>query len=296
MDDPYRENLDVLRRLSIELPNGGQTPLSSVANIYESGGPNTINRENVRRRIVLQANVKDRGVVDVVQDIQARLQPIQESLPSGYFIEYGGQFESEQAASRLIAGLFVVSLVGVFLVLFTMFRSVNLSLQVMAALPMAFIGAVAALVITGQTLTIAARVGFIALVGIASRNGILLLNHYLHLVQYEGEGWTKSMIVRGGLERLAPVLMTALTAGIALIPLTLAAGEPGKEILYPVATVIVGGLISSTLLDFFVHPALFWLFGRKEGERVVNESREAIALEESTGTERAVAIEQQKPD
>jgi HME family heavy-metal exporter len=121
-------------------------------------------------------------------------------------------------------------------------------------------------------------VGFIALVGVASRNGILLLNHYLHLVKYEGEGWTKEMILRGGLERLAPVLMTALTAGIALVPLTLSAGEPGKEILYPVATVIVGGLISSTLLDFFVHPALFWTFGRGSARRVVESKELRIPL------------------
>ena len=165
-------------------------------------------------------------------------------------------------------------MVGVFLVLFTLFRSVNLAFQVMAALPMAFIGSVAALVITGQTLTIAAMVGFISLAGIASRNGILLLQHYLHLVEHEGEEFTPSMIVRAGLERLAPVLMTALTSGIGLVPLVLSAGEAGKEILYPVATVILGGLISSTALDFFVHPALFWLFGMKSAARVVGESAE----------------------
>jgi HME family heavy-metal exporter len=181
--------------------------------------------------------------------------------------------------------LFVASLIGIFLVLFTMFRSVNLSLQVMAALPMAFIGAVAALVVTQQTLTVAAMVGFIALVGVASRNGILLLNHYLHLVKYEGEGWTHEMIVRGGLERLAPVLMTALTAGIALAPLTLSAGEPGKEILYPVATVIVGGLISSTLLDFFVHPALFWTLGLKSARRVVEADEQQVSLVSHEGDE-----------
>jgi HME family heavy-metal exporter len=141
---------------------------------------------------------------------------------------------------------------------------------------MAFIGGVAALVLTGQTLTIAALVGFISLGGIASRNGILLLNHYLHLVQYEGEGWTRSMIVRAGLERLSPVLMTALTSGIGLVPLVLSAGEPGKEILYPVATVILGGLISSTLLDFFVHPALFWLFGLRAAERSVKAALEEV--------------------
>jgi len=283
LNEDYRENLEALRRLTIEPSDGGKLPLEAVARIYESGGPNTINRENVRRRIVLQCNVSERGVVDVVQDIQDSVADVVASLPAGYFVEYSGQFESQQSASRIIAALFVVSMFGVFLVLFTMFRSVNLSLQVMAALPMAFIGAVIALVVTGQTLTIAAMVGFISLAGIASRNGILLLNHYLHLVKYEGESWTKEMIVRAGLERLAPVLMTALTSGIGLVPLVLAAGEPGKEILYPVATVILGGLISSTLLDFFVHPALFWLFGLKEAQRVVNESHTDIALVEETG-------------
>lgn len=280
-DDQSRENLEALKRLAIELPEGGSVPLDEVADIYESGGPNTINRENVRRRIVLQCNVSERGVVDVVNEIQSKLRPTAESLPPGYFLEYGGQFQSQQEASRILGSLFIVAMLGVFLTLFTMFRSVNLSLQVMAALPMAFIGSVAALVLTGQTLTIAAMVGFISLTGIASRNGILLLNHYLHLVKYEGESWTHSMIIRAGLERLAPVLMTALTAGIGLVPLVLAAGEPGKEILYPVATVILGGVISSTLLDFFVHPALFWLFGLQEAQRVVSESHDEIPLVEA---------------
>ncbi len=279
-DNNYRENLESLRRLSIDLPEGGKVPLESIAEIYESGGPNTINRENVRRRIVLQSNVSGRGVVDVVNDIQKKLAPIASTLPPGYFVEYGGQFQSQKEASRILGALFLVSMVGVFLTLFTMFRSVNLSLQVMAALPMAFIGSVAALVLTGQTLTIASMVGFISLAGIASRNGILLLNHYLHLVKYEGETWTHSMIIRAGLERLAPVLMTALTAGIGLVPLVLSAGEPGKEILYPVATVILGGVISSTLLDFFVHPALFWLFGLKAAQRVVSEAHSEVALVE----------------
>jgi len=280
LDEDYREDLDALKRMVIELPSGGTVKLEDVARIYNSSGPNTINREQVRRRITIQCNVSGRGLVDVVNDIRARLDPLDSKLPTGYFLEYGGQFQSQQSATRTIAVLFVAALVGIFLVLFKMFRSVNLALQVMAALPMAFIGAVAALVLTQQTLTVAAMVGFIALVGVASRNGILLLNHYLHLVKYEGEGWTKEMIVRGGLERLAPVLMTALTAGIALVPLTLSAGEPGKEILYPVATVIVGGLISSTLLDFFVHPALFWTFGLGSARRVVESKELRIPLED----------------
>jgi HME family heavy-metal exporter len=148
----------------------------------------------------------------------------------------------------------------------------------MVALPMAFIGSVAALVYTQQTLTVAAMVGFISLGGIASRNGILLLNHYLHLVKYEGETWSKDMITRAGQERLAPVLMTALTSGIGLLPLAMAAGEPGKEVLYPVATVIIGGLITSTLLEFIVRPALFWTFGRKAGARLIDEERTEVPL------------------
>jgi CzcA family heavy metal efflux pump len=281
LDERYRESLEALSRMSLDLPEGGTTPLSSVATIYQAGGPNTINREQVRRRIVLQCNTAGRGLVDVVRDIQSRLKPVQESLPTGYFIEYGGQFQSQQTASRMIAVLFCLSLAGMFLVLFTMFRSVNFSLQVMAALPMAFIGAVAAIIVTGQTLTIASMVGFISLCGIATRNGILLLDHYLHLVKYEGETWSREMMIRAGQERLAPVLMTALTAGIGLVPLAMAAGQPGKEILYPVATVIIGGLISSTLLEFFVRPALFWTIGRKAGQRIVEDHHAELELKEA---------------
>jgi len=269
LDDPYRVDIDALRRLSINLKGGGRVPLETVADIVEGSGPNTINRENVRRRIILQCNTAGRDLNGVVLDIQARLAPIQAELPSGYFLEYGGQFESQRQATRMIGFLSLVSLLGMFLALYTLFRSTNLALQVLAALPMAAIGSVAALVITGQSLTVASMVGFISLSGIASRNGILLIAHYLHLVRHEGEGFTPEMVERAGRERVAPMLMTALTAGIALVPLVLAAGEPGKEILYPVATVILGGLISSTLLDFFVHPALFWCFGRAQAEKAM---------------------------
>ncbi len=280
LDEPYREDLERLRRLTIELPSGGTTKLASVARIYKSAGPNTINREQVQRRIVLQCNVAGRGLVDVVQDIRQKLLPIEQELPAGYHVEYGGQFESQQSASRTIAVLFVFTVIGMYLVLYTLFRSGNLALQVMIALPMALIGSVAALYVTGQTLTIAAMVGFISLCGIASRNGILLINHYLHLVQYEGEQFTQAMIVRAGQERLAPVLMTALTSGIGLLPLALAAGEPGKEILYPVATVIIGGLMSSTLLEFLVRPALFWLLGTKSAARALERQVENHELHE----------------
>jgi CzcA family heavy metal efflux pump len=267
LDDEFRQDPAKLRRLSLNLPSGGRIPLDQIADIERGSGPNTINRENVRRRIIVQCNTSGRDLNSVVMDIQARLAPIQRSLPTGYFLEYGGQFESARHATRVIGLLSLISLAAMFLALYTLFHSTNLSLQVLAALPMAAIGAVAALVITKQSLTVASMVGFISLSGIASRNGILLIAHYLHLVKHEGEKFTPAMIERAGKERLAPMLMTALTAGIALIPLVLAAGEPGKEILYPVATVILGGLISSTFLDFFVHPALFWCFGRKQAEQ-----------------------------
>jgi len=269
LDDPYRGDVDAMRRLSINLKGGGRVPLETVADIVAGSGPNTINRENVRRRIILQCNTAGRDLNGVVLDIQARLAPIQAELPPGYFLEYGGQFESQRQATRMIGLLGLVSLLGMFLALYTLFRSTNLALQVLASLPMAAIGSVAAIVITGQSLTVASMVGFISLSGIASRNGILLIAHYLHLVRHEGEGFTPEMVERAGRERVAPMLMTALTAGIALVPLVLAAGEPGKEILYPVATVILGGLISSTLLDFFVHPALFWCFGRAQAEKAM---------------------------
>ena len=282
LDEPFREDLETLGRLQINLPNGSIVKLEDVATIRRGSGPNQIKREKVRRRIVIQCNVSGRGLVDVVRDIKRKIKPIEDNLPTGYQLEYSGQFESQQSASRVIVILFAVSLVGMILVLYTMFKSINLALQVMVALPMAFIGSVAALKLTDQTLTIAAMVGFISLCGIATRNGILLINHYLHLVKYEGESWNSSMIVRAGQERLAPVLMTCLTTGIGLVPLAMSAGETGKEILYPVATVIIGGLITSTILEFFVRPALFWLFGMKHAKAVVEDESAQIELVDET--------------
>jgi HME family heavy-metal exporter len=267
LDDPYRNDPDQLRRLNVNLPGGGRVPLTSVADVVLDTGPNLISRERVRRRIIVQSNVQGRDLVSVANDIRAKLKPIESTLPVGYFMEFSGKYETYVPAVRRLVFLSLAALAGVFLVLYTLFRSVNLSLQVMASLPMAAVGAVAALVLTQQSLTVSAMVGFITLVGIASRNGILLIGHYLHLVRHEGEQFTQGMIIRAGLERLSPMLMTALTSGIGLAPLVWAADQPGREILYPVATVIVGGLVSSTLLDFLVHPALFWLYGRGDAER-----------------------------
>jgi HME family heavy-metal exporter len=208
-------------------------------------------------------------VADIKQRIRERV-----TLPEGYFIEYGGQFESQHRATLLISILALVSFVGMYVVLYLLYPSARIVLQVLNALPAAFIGGVMALWLTGQTMSVASMVGFISLGGIAARNGILLVSHYVHLMKHEREGFTKEMVLRGSLERLAPVLMTALTAGIALIPLVVAGHQPGREILYPVATVILGGLVTSTLCEFLIHPGLFWKFSGKDAEHLARATEE----------------------
>jgi Cu/Ag efflux pump CusA len=274
MDDEYRTDVRAIERMVIDLPGGGRVPLLAVARIYDGAGPNTISHERTKRRITIRGNTTDRDLGSVVADIQAAVKQ-KVKLPEGYFIEYGGQFEAQQEATRLISLLSLVSLAGVFLVLFTQFPSTRIVLQIMLALPTAFVGGAVALWLTNQTLTVAGMVGFISLGGIAARNGILLVAHYLHLMKEEGEAFTEAMILRGSLERLAPVLMTALTAGIGLVPLVLGGQQPGKEILYPVATVILGGLITSTICEYVVHPGLFWRFSGSAAKRLATSSNAA---------------------
>jgi CzcA family heavy metal efflux pump len=264
-DNDYRTDFSKLHRLSLELPHGGRIPLSAVAKVYEAGGPNTISHERVKRRIAIRGNATDRDLGGVVADIKQAVRA-KVKLPQGYFVEYGGQFEAQQEATQLIGMLSIVSFFGVFLVLYTLFPSARIVLQVMFALPIAYVGGILALWVTGQTLTVASLVGFISLGGIAARNGILLVSHYLHLMREEGEHFSHAMVLRGSLERLAPVLMTALTAGIGLVPLVLGGQQPGKEILYPVATVILGGLITSTACEYIVHPGLFFQLSGKDAQ------------------------------
>ncbi len=264
LEENYRTDYPNLGRLRIDLPDDrGQIELRELADIGEGSGPNAVNRENARRRIVIRCNTQDRDLASAVGEIQKRIES-QIALPEGYFVEYGGQFESQQNATRTISVLAGISVVGMFVVLMILFPSVRVVLQILNALPTAFIGGVLALVITQQSLTVASLVGFISLGGIAVRNGILLVTHYFHLMKEEGEDFTQDMVMRGSLERLAPVLMTALTAGIGLVPLVLGGQEPGREILYPVATVILGGLVTSTFCEFLIHPGLFWKFSGKD--------------------------------
>ncbi|QDU26678.1 Cobalt-zinc-cadmium resistance protein CzcA [Anatilimnocola aggregata] len=271
LEQAYRTDYANLGRLRIDLPdNRGQVELASLAEIGEGVGPNAINRENARRRIVIRCNTENRDLASAVVEIQQRVKDRVE-MPEGYFVEYAGQFESQQRATTLIVLLAGVSVIGMFVVLLVLYPSVRIVLQILNALPTAFIGGVLALVLTGQTLTVASLVGFISLGGIAVRNGILLVTHYFHLMKEENEPFSEAMVLRGSLERLAPVLMTALTAGIGLVPLVIGGQEPGREILYPVATVILGGLVTSTFCEFLIHPGLFWQFSGKDAERLAHE-------------------------
>lgn len=265
-DDETRKNPDTIAGALVDTPLGAKVPLSTVADVRRASGPNTVNRENVQRRIIVSCNVSGRDLGAVIGDIQTAVGQVE--LPQGYFASYGGQFESQQEATRLIGYLSLFSLAGMVLVLYTHFQSAMVVAQVMLNLPLALVGAVAAIFLTDRILSVASLVGFITLCGISARNGIMMISHYIHLMREEGETFGKPMIIRGSLERLVPVLMTALTAAIGLIPLVLAKGEPGKEILYPVAVVILGGLVSSTLLDIVVTPAVFFKFGRVSAERL----------------------------
>ena len=278
MDEAHRSSPEALRALPVDLPGGGTVALGDVADVIESTGPNQINRENAQRRIVVSANVSGRDLVGAVGGIREAIESSVTFPSSDYFVQYGGQFESQQSASRLIAWLSLLSVAAMFIVLYSHFRSVPIVLQIMLNIPLALIGAVVAVALTGGTVSVASLVGFITLTGIASRNTIMMLSHYIHLARHEGEKWSLQLVVRGSVERLVPVLMTALTAGLSLIPIALAAGQPGKEILQPLAVVILGGLISSTLLDIVVTPAVFWHFGRRSLEASVRASTDEDVL------------------
>ncbi|HYD15009.1 MAG TPA: efflux RND transporter permease subunit [Hyphomicrobium sp.] len=257
-----------LGEMLIESP-AGRIPLKNVADVIETDGPNQILRENSRRRIAVLANTDGSDMARIIEAIRAEIAAA--PLPQGYFTQLEGQFQAQEEASRLIALLSLVSLALIFVVLYTRYRSTALALIIMGNVPLALIGSVAVLWIAGQPFSVASAIGFITLTGIATRNGILKISHYINLVLFEGERFGREMIVRGTLERLTPVLMTALAAGIALLPLMIGADEPGKELLHPVAITIFGGLVTATLLDGFLTPVLFLLFGKKPLERLLAE-------------------------
>lgn len=259
--DAYRLNADAIAAVSFDTPTGQHVPLSQLSTVTVDRGPNIISRENVQRKIVVQANVAGRDLGSTVADIE-RAVAEGVTLPPGYFVEYGGQFEAQEEATRTLSVLSLLSVAAIFLLLYGEFGSARTAGLVMANLPLALIGGVVAVLLTGRVVSIASLVGFVTLFGIATRNGILLVAHYRHLLA-EGVPFAEA-VTRGSLERLSPILMTALTAGLALIPLAFGGGEPGNELQTPMAIVILGGLLSATVLNMIVLPALYWMFGARD--------------------------------
>jgi Cu/Ag efflux pump CusA len=264
-----RADIDAIRETLITTREGAQLPLHALAEIRYDLGPNTISRENVKRKIVVMANVAERDLNSVVSDIRQRIVS-NITLPRGYHVEYGGQFESAESATRTLLVLGAVVTVGVFLLLFIAFHSARDALLIMLNLPLALIGGIFGVYAMDGVLSVASIIGFITLFGIATRNGVMMVAHIQNLVSREEVRDALAAVKRGAMERLIPILMTALAAGLALVPLALSAGEPGSEIQAPMAVVILFGLLSSTALNMIVVPALYLRFGsvtRKLAER-----------------------------
>jgi len=259
--DNARDEMDKVRDLMIDTPSGERIPISYVADVVSTMGPNTVSRENVKRKIVISANTSGRDLRGVVNDVQERIEA-EVKLPEGYHVEYGGQFESEQAASQTLLLTSLMSIVVIFLLLYMQFKNAAQSGVILINLPLALIGGVFALMITSGEVSIPAIIGFISLFGIATRNGMLLISHYNDL--RAGGMELKESIVKGSLDRLNPILMTALTSALALIPLAFRGDLPGNEIQSPMAQVILGGLLTSTLLNGFIVPIVYELMNKKK--------------------------------
>ncbi len=260
LDSNYTSGIDAVRRALIDLPDGGKVPLEEVADIVSTAGPSTITRENVQRKLVVSANVSGRDLQSVVTDVQKTIESTV-LLPEGYRVEYGGQFESAQSASRTLTLATVIALLVIFLLLYGEFRNLSLAALVMASLPLALIGGVLAVSLSTGVLSIPSIIGFITLFGVATRNGILLVSRYQHL---SSSGLSlRSAVVEGSADRLNPILMTALTSALALIPLVFNGDKPGNEIQSPMAIVVLGGLLTSTLLNLYLMPILYEWYGKK---------------------------------
>ena len=290
-DPQARSSPERIQSTVIDTPSGRRVTLGQVAQIIDTTGPSTINRENVQRRMVVQCNVQGRDLASVVREIESRLEPIQDrlmALEGNYYLQIGGQYLAQQQAKVRLLIFGVMAILAILLLLVQCLKSWSAAIQVLVNVPLAAIGAVAMLLwferpdpsvleglpwwswpkawVQSITLTVAHWVGFITLVGIVSRNGILMISHYQHLMDHEGEAFSKEMILRGSLERLTPVMMTAFTSFVGLLPLLMGGEETGKEILHPLAVVVFGGMLSTTILDQLVTPALYWRFGPRKSK------------------------------
>ncbi len=283
-DPTAKANLDTVNSTLITTATGARLPLHALADIRKDRGPNTISRENVQRKLVVMANVAQRDLLGVVDDIRRGI-AAEVQLPTGYHVEFGGQFESAEQASRTLVILGFVVTMGIFLLLYVAFRSVRDAFLVMLNLPLALIGGVLGVFMSGGVLSVASIIGFITLFGIATRNGVMLIAHIHNLVEREGVHNPLEAVKRGATERLIPILMTALAAGLALIPLALAIGQPGSEIQAPMAIVILFGLLTSTALNMIVVPALYLRFGKISGKNVNNDTSTSILGTSERGLE-----------
>jgi CzcA family heavy metal efflux pump len=259
-EDSTGFSLDEIQNTWIDTPPGGKIPLRRVAEVTVENGPNTINRENVSRRMLVQCNVRGRDVIGLVKEVKQKIHE-KVQFPAGYYPIYSGQFESQIQAQREILLLSIVSAIGIFLLLYMSFRSVGLSLLIMTNLPLALIGGIVAAFFSGGVLSVGSMIGFVTLFGITTRNGIMLISHYDHLLSQEEASFGKDLIIRGAMERLSPILMTALVTGLGLLPIAISVGEPGRELEQPMAVIILGGLVTSTLLNMIVIPVLYLKFG-----------------------------------
>jgi Cu/Ag efflux pump CusA len=255
-----RRNLDAIRTLQVPVGNGGMVPLASVSSVEVTPTPNEITRENGSRRIDVTANVRGRDLGAVARDIQAQLGGL--SFPQGYYAEVLGEYAERQASSNRLTLLGIIAVAAIFLILFADFGSARVATLVFLTLPFALVGAIVAVVLTGGVLSLGSLVGLVTVIGISARNGIMLISHYRHLELHEGMAFGRELILRGAEERLAPILMTALATGLALVPIVAGGTRAGYEIEHPLAVVILGGLLTSTLLNLFIVPALYLKYGR----------------------------------
>jgi len=268
----YTGSIEGVRKALIDTGNGKKIPLEEVCSIVSTSGPNNITRENVQRKLVIAANVSGRDVGSVVEDIQQKIDE-EIKLPEGYRLEYGGQFESAKSASRTLIITTLLALMVIYLLLYGEFRNFTLSAIVMAGLPLAMIGGVIGIALSSWVISIPSIIGFITLFGIATRNGILLISRYKHAQEGNDEASLQSTIIEGSKDRLNPILMTALTSALALIPLVMNGNKAGNEIQSPMAIVVLGGLITSTLLNLYVMPIIYQLYSKKRHEAITKESR-----------------------
>jgi Cu/Ag efflux pump CusA len=255
-----RSNIEAIRDLQIDIPQGGRVPLKDVADVYVAPTPNEITRESSSRRIDVTCNTKGKDLGTVARNIEEKLKSI--SFASDYHPEILGEYAERQQSQNRLYSLMLLSLLGIFLILYADFNSYRTAFLILLSLPFALSGCIFAAWVSGGVLSLGSLVGFVTVLGIAARNAIMLISHYRHLEQEENEPFGLSLIIRGALERMTPILMTALAASLALLPIVVSGNKPGQEIEYPMAIVILGGLITSTILNLFFLPLIYWRFGK----------------------------------